>query len=112
MVHLLDVCLLSSFDTQIQFIERLRKYFISSQNESDGEKKSLMLVQIELSHRYDNDLLSCVRHLTVETRKEMSATIKINPNARIAVIVIVPRENVRNVSGFQLGNNSFIPQLT
>ena len=97
---MLDICLLNSFETQIQFIERLREYFAKT---SGSTSKSLLLVQIEIAHRYDNDLLSCVRHLTVELRKELIAANKLNSNAFIALIVMVPRENVRTVCGFQFG---------
>lgn len=87
-------------------MERLREYYTLRRptDKSEGEEKSLMLVQIELRKRYDNDLLACVRHLTVEIQKELGSSHNANPSAFVAVIVIVPRENVRNVSGFQLGN--------
>lgn len=101
-----DICLLKAFDTQNQFIERLKKYFIKSSSLKPSQN-SLMLIQIEISQRYDNDLLSCVRHLTVDICKEQKTIGNPFRNAYIVVVVIVPRENIRNVSGFQLG----IPKL-
>lgn len=104
-IQIIDLCLLNTFDTQIQFIERIRHYLFKSQSLSSTQK-SLMLVQIELARRYDNDLLSCVRHLTVDIFKEYRIAKQLCSNAFIAILVIVPRENVRNVSGFQLGKNN------
>lgn len=100
-LDLLDICLLSSFETQIQFVERLREYFAKSISVAS---KSLLVVQMEIAHRYDNDLLSCVRHLTVELRKELIANGELSSNAFIALLVMVPRENVRSVCGYQFGN--------
>lgn len=100
-IDCIDVCLLNAFDTQIQFVDRLRQYLNTPRKSL--ERKSLMLVQIELTERYDNDLLSCVRHLTVDTFKEFKAAKRKVDNAYVFIVVIVPRENVRNVSGFQLG---------
>lgn len=85
----------------MQFIDCLGDFY--AKNVSNQDKKSLLLIQIEVSRRYDNDLLSCVRHLTVEVRKKLAAEKRLNPNAYVALIVMVPRENVRNVSGFQFG---------
>lgn len=101
-IELVDICLLNTFDTQIQFIERVTNYFLKSSQSLNPTQKSLMLVQIELTQRYDNDLLSNVRHLVVDICKEHKFA-QLFPNAFIAIVVIVPRENVRNVSGFQLG---------
>lgn len=105
-IQLTDVCLLNTFDTQTQFVERVRNYYVTSEASLlTPTQKSLMLVQIELARRYDNDLLSCVRHLIVDIRKEFKAARRLCSNPYIAILVIVPRENVRNVSGFQLGKN-------
>lgn len=95
----LDRDLLNSFDTQIQFVEKLREFFAKTLHLN----RSLLLIQVELNQRYDNDLLACVRHLIVETKKELKLCAGINKDAHIALVVMVPRENVRNVSGFQFG---------
>ena len=102
---MLEICLLNSFDTQIQFVERVRTYLANTNVVSSPLKKdySLLLIQVELNQRYDNDLLACVRHLIVETIKELNLTGNVNRVALIGLIVMVPRENVRNVSGFQFG---------
>lgn len=99
-VDKIDLCMLNAFDTQHQFVDKLDQFFKQS-----NQQKSIMLIQIELAERYDNDLLACVRHLIVDTRKEhKTSTGRACLNAYVFIVVVVPRENIRNVSGFQLGN--------
>jgi hypothetical protein len=85
---------LSTFDTQTQFIEKLSDYF-----QLNKEKNSLLIIQIEFSKKEDMDLLACVRHLVVESFKENYSF-----KNHIALLINIPKENVRNFVGYQFGH--------
>jgi energy-coupling factor transporter ATP-binding protein EcfA2 len=89
-------CLVNTFDTQLQFIDRLKSFLGSFSNR-------LLLLQIEINSKYDNDLLACVRHLIVETIREWDwkrwETRAAEQRVAIALVVLVPRENVKILTG-------------
>ena len=52
-----------------------------------------------------------MRHLTVELRKDLIANVELSSNTIIALLVMIPRENVRSVCGFQIGKIIFTSQI-
>jgi E3 ubiquitin-protein ligase RNF213 len=102
----IESCVLQSFDTQQQFYSKIRSFFdkkVASQNE-----KNFLLIQADLNLKYSSDLIACSRHTIVESFKE--ALIKSNNdksilmnNFYIVLIINIPKENVKNFIGFQLG---------
>ena len=96
-VAYLDACLLESFDTQQQFLGKLKSFMsIISQT---TVKKNVLFIQGDMNTRYSHDLISCVRYQLVELVKTLIG----NENYLICLIVRIPKENVKNFIGFQLG---------
>ena len=102
----IECCVLQSFDTQQQFYSRVRNFFdrkVSSKNE-----KNFLLIQADLNLKYSSDLIACSRHTIVESFKEAlekssNGKTALMDNFYIVLIINIPKENVRNFIGFQLG---------
>lgn len=94
----LDVCLLDSFDTQQQFLGKLKEFTSNAATLSASDKKSMLLIQGDMTTKYSHDLISCVRYQLVELIKSQKTSQYL-----ICLIVRLPKENVRSFIGFQLG---------
>lgn len=92
---IVELCLVNAFDTQHQFIDRIKQFLARSCD------RKLLLIQMELNQKYDNDLLACVRHLIVEALKEQQTQQQ--SNHLICLVIKIPKENVRNLTGFHFG---------
>ncbi len=93
----IEFCLLESFDTEKQFVNRLES-FTSVSNNADN-KKHVLLMQGDMDTKYSHDLISCVRYQLVEHMKSLANA----ENYLICLIVRMPKENVKNFIGYQLG---------
>ena len=98
-----EVCNLKSFDTQFQFMSKIKELFSKSPTQ-----RRFLLVQSDLKHKYSADLISCARHTISEQFKtavaHYAADLKsLNENFFVVLLIHLPRENLRSFVGFQLG---------
>ena len=124
-------CMLNAFDTQQQFINRLREFLFSSSSAaltcssandaendpyamnvdssendvlpSNASKLRLFIIQIDLTRdtRHIFDLISCTRHVIVEECKNAIKNKRIS-NTFICLVINIPRENCSQFIGFQV----------
>ncbi len=117
-------CLLNSFDTQQQFINKLREFLYSDSttlaatnneetmdvdpylNETDVKQvglKRLLVIQIDLTidTKHVFDLIACSRHVIVEECKT-AIKLKKMANTFICLVINIPRENCSQFIGFQV----------
>ena len=99
-----EVCNLKSFDTQFQFMSKIKELFSKSPTQ-----RRFLLVQSDLKHKYSADLISCARHTISEQFKtavaHYAADLKsLNENFFVVLLIHLPRENLRSFVGFQLGS--------
>ena len=90
-VSIVDLCLLQSFDTQHQFVSRLKKFY--SATESSG----VLLIQADLNLS-SWDLVSCARYFITEAYK----SVQLERNLHVIFLVLMEKGNT-NFSAFQHG---------
>jgi hypothetical protein len=112
-VDSVDACLLESFDTQQQFLGKLKSFVSSltaapssSQASGNNLRPHVLLIQGDMDTKYSHDLISCVRYQLVELVKSLLTENDGSENHPylICLVVRMPKENVRNFIGFQLGH--------
>ncbi len=96
----LATCLLQSFETQQQFMLKVKSFFNES-NETNEPR--LLVIQCDFGKKYDGDLLSCARHTIVEQLKEFAASRPIG-NHFVLLLIALAKENSKKFIGFQVGH--------
>ena len=91
-----EICSLNSFDTQLQFETKVKNFFQLEKI----QKKRILIVQSDLNDQNNSDLVSCARHVIVETRKNFANT----STNLIFLLISIPIEKVENFIGFQLSS--------
>ncbi len=89
-----EICLLKSFDTQIQFEKKIDEFLSRS-----ATTPVCLLIQADLNEKYSADLIACARYTIVEKFKAKKSS-----NAFIFFLINLPKENAKQFIGFQLGN--------
>ena len=101
-----ECCVLQSFDTQQQFYSKVRGFF--DKKVTSPDERNFLLIQADLNLKYSSDLIACSRHTIVESFKEAShqqqhQDLNLTSHFFIVLIINIPKENVKNFVGFQLG---------
>jgi hypothetical protein len=98
----IEVCMLQSFDTQQQFYNKVKGFF-ENKNEADLNEKRFLLIQTDLNFKSRSDLIACSRYTIVESFKEAKNKNLPLENCYLIFVINIPKENVKNFVGFQIG---------
>lgn len=93
-----DHCLLQSFETQQQFVNKVRTFL---NERSTGAAKRCLFVQCDFSKTYEAELLSCVRYTIVEQMNEALKTSTLD-NTYVILIILLARESSNKFIGYQI----------
>ena len=108
----IECCVLQSFDTQQQFYSKVRGFFDNKKLTESANEKHFLLIQADLNLKYSSDLIACSRHTIVESFKEALEKCpnraNLMENFYVVLIINIPKENVKNFIGFQLGKSWFL----
>lgn len=91
-----DVCLLQSFDTQQQFLNKLKQFY-----SKPSDQKNLLLIQSDMNLKYSSDLIACARHHIAESFKSQDKNL--SSNFYVCLLILIPKESISNFIGFQFG---------
>ncbi len=91
----IDICLLNSFDTQQQFLNKFKHFF----SFSSPDKKNMLLIEADIDEKYSLDLISCVRYQLIE----MIKTIDNHQDYLVCLVIRINKETVKNFIGYQVG---------
>ena len=117
-------CLLQSFETQQQFLLKVKNFL--NDGGSGSLKPRLLVIQCNFDKKYDDDLLSCARYTIVEQFKEFSRNNAESEQANnnfIMLLITLAKENSKKFIGFQVSHwacyhvddldesNNYLPSL-
>lgn len=95
-----EFCILKTFDTMLQFTNRI-KQFLAGKDVADDQKRYLF-IQADQSQEHGSDVIACARHTVVESFKE--TLNKQANNTFIVLLINLPKENVEKFVGFQFSH--------
>lgn len=99
----LEFCILKTFDTMLQFSNRIKLFLTVRKQTNNSNEKRYLFIQADQSQENGSDIIACARYTIVESFKEM-LTSKQADNLFIVLLINLPKENVEKFVGFQFSH--------